>query len=127
MHVRQGAGCQDIDVHSEQLSEFLLDGADIEQGGGLRRFHQQVEVAVLRVLTPGSRAEDAHVPDTVPQRDLPHATAVLGKDFRGTHDGILASRASLGNGASRSARPHFAQLSFNPVTLLNTGFPSPGR
>ena len=66
----QAVGREHIHLHAQQLLQFKPDRANVHQRGLRGGLHQQIEVAVGRVVSMQRRAKHPHTADAVAQCDL---------------------------------------------------------
>ena len=81
----QAVGREHIHLHAQQLLQFKPDRANVHQRGLRGGLHQQVEIAVGRVIPMQRRAKHPHAAHAVAQCDLADLRAVEGKGFGGAH------------------------------------------
>jgi hypothetical protein len=76
---------QDVDRYTQQSTQFVADCANIHEGGGGRWFDEQIQVALIGVVTMQGRPENADLFDMVSQRDSTYRFAMCSEGLRGAH------------------------------------------
>jgi hypothetical protein len=83
---RQEAFGQHQDLASEDGLELDLDSRQVVEGGARRRIDQDIEIALIVVLSAGRRAEDARISHAETLQDLTDPVAVVLKGYGRSHD-----------------------------------------